>query len=64
MSGKELEFIHDAFVSNWIAPFGPHVDEFEKEMSEYLGIDHAVALSNSKNAGFVQYKEEAVRREL
>jgi len=26
MSGFELEMVHDAFASNWIAPLGPHVD--------------------------------------
>ena len=31
MTGKEMEYIQDAFDSNWIAPLGPHVDAFEKE---------------------------------
>ena len=33
MSGEELKLIQDAIKSNWIAPLGPHVDEFEKEIS-------------------------------
>src|SRR4029450_3720818 len=37
MSGEELQFVEDAFASNWIAPLGPHVDAFEREMAEYLG---------------------------
>jgi dTDP-4-amino-4,6-dideoxygalactose transaminase len=44
MSGEELEFVEDAFASNWIAPLGPHVDAFEREMAEYLGVSHAAAL--------------------
>jgi dTDP-4-amino-4,6-dideoxygalactose transaminase len=44
MTGKELQFIEDAFASNWIAPLGPHVDAFEREMAEYLGVSHAAAL--------------------
>jgi len=37
MSGKEQEFIADAFKSNWIVPLGPCVDAFEKALHEYLG---------------------------
>jgi len=44
MSGEELQFVEDAFASNWIAPLGPHVDAFEREMAEYLGVLHAAAL--------------------
>jgi dTDP-4-amino-4,6-dideoxygalactose transaminase len=44
MSGEELRFVEDAFASNWIAPLGPHVDAFEREMAEYLGVSHAAAL--------------------
>jgi pyridoxal phosphate-dependent aminotransferase EpsN len=29
MSGGELPLIEEAFRTNWIAPLGPHVDEFE-----------------------------------
>ena len=43
MSGRELELIRDAIESNWVAPLGPHVDAFERELVEALqrltGID-------------------------
>jgi pyridoxal phosphate-dependent aminotransferase EpsN len=29
MSEKEREYLTDAFDSNWIAPLGPHVDEYK-----------------------------------
>src|SRR6187402_1034714 len=45
MSGKELEFVNEAFDTNWIAPLGPHVDGFEKDLSIYTGVKHAAALS-------------------
>ena len=48
--GYELEFIKDAFESNWIAPVGPHVDTLEKEMSKYCGSSYAVALSSGTAA--------------
>tara|TARA_Y100000591_G_scaffold322275_1_gene338439 strand:+ start:6025 stop:7149 length:1125 start_codon:yes stop_codon:yes gene_type:complete len=51
MSKKELELLVDAFNSNWIAPLGPNVDAFEKEMSEYLGEDiYSCALSSGTAA--------------
>ena len=50
MSGHELENIHDAFESNWIAPLGPHVDAFEKEFAEYIGVPYAAALSSGTAA--------------
>jgi len=50
MGGKERALLLDAFDSNWIAPLGPHVNEFEKEMAEYLGVKHAAALSSGSGA--------------
>jgi len=50
MGGKELEFVKEAFESNYIAPVGPQVDAFEKEFCERTGISHAVALSSGTAA--------------
>jgi pyridoxal phosphate-dependent aminotransferase EpsN len=50
MGEKERALLLDAFDSNWIAPLGPHVDGFEKEMAEYLGVKHAAALSSGSGA--------------
>lgn len=36
MSGKELKYIHEAFESNWIAPIGPNIEGFEKDLESYL----------------------------
>ena len=43
--GYELEYIHDAFNKNWIAPLGENVNEFEKAMGAYVGGGYPVALS-------------------
>ena len=43
--GYELEYIHDAFNKNWIAPLGENVNEFEKTMAAYMGEGYPVALS-------------------
>ncbi len=45
MHGEEQEFIKEAFDTNWVAPLGPNVNAFEKEMAEYVNIPYASALS-------------------
>jgi len=50
IGGKERDLILDALDSNWIAPLGPQVDLFEKEMSQYLGIGHGCALASGTAA--------------
>lgn len=50
MLGKERELLLDAFDSNWIAPLGPHVDAFETEFAQRVGMKHAVALSSGTAA--------------
>jgi dTDP-4-amino-4,6-dideoxygalactose transaminase len=51
MGGDELEFIKEAFATNWIAPLGPHVDGFEKDLETYLGSgSHVAALSSGTAA--------------
>lgn len=43
--GYELEFVHDAFRKNWIAPLGENVTGLEQALGEYLGTGYPVALS-------------------
>ncbi|MGG3767641.1 aminotransferase class I/II-fold pyridoxal phosphate-dependent enzyme [Priestia megaterium] len=50
MSGDEQGYIHEAFESNWIAPLGPNVDGFEKEIASYVGVSEAVAVSSGTAA--------------
>lgn len=50
MGGEELEFIKEAFESNYIAPLGPQVDAFEREFAEYVGIKHCLSLSSGTAA--------------
>ena len=49
--GYELEYIHDAFQKNWIAPLGENVNEFEKAMGEFMGEGYPVALSAGTGIG-------------
>ena len=45
MSGHEQKYIKDAFDSNWIAPLGPNVDEFERELASFVGVKGGAAVS-------------------
>jgi dTDP-4-amino-4,6-dideoxygalactose transaminase len=50
MGGSELDFVRDAFDTNWIAPLGPHVDGFEGDLAAFLGKGHHVAALSSGTA--------------
>ncbi|WP_316569201.1 aminotransferase class I/II-fold pyridoxal phosphate-dependent enzyme [Neobacillus sp. YIM B06451] len=50
MSGNEQVYINSAFELNWIAPLGPNVDGFEREISSYLGVNAAAAVSSGTAA--------------
>jgi dTDP-4-amino-4,6-dideoxygalactose transaminase len=47
---EETAFVEEAFRTNWIAPLGPHVDGFERELAAYTGVGHAAALSSGTAA--------------
>ncbi|GAB6435336.1 aminotransferase class I/II-fold pyridoxal phosphate-dependent enzyme [Bacillus luti] len=50
MSGNEQTYIQDAFDTNWIAPLGPNVDAFEKELATFVGVKDAAAVSSGTAA--------------
>lgn len=50
MSGMELEFIRQAFDSNYIAPLGPMVDAFERELAEELNVPHVLSTASGTAA--------------
>lgn len=50
MGGQEQEFIKEAFESNWIAPVGPNISGFEKDLFNYFDENHAVALASGTAA--------------
>ena len=46
MSGREQDFIKEAFDTNWVVPLGPNVNGFEADLEKYIGENkHVVALS-------------------
>lgn len=50
MGDRELEFVQEAFETNWIAPVGPNVDAFETEFCDLVGSSHAAAVSSGTAA--------------
>ncbi|GGF98509.1 aminotransferase class I/II-fold pyridoxal phosphate-dependent enzyme [Paenibacillus abyssi] len=46
----EQRYVQEAFATNWIAPLGPNVDEFERELAEKVGARGAVAMSSGTSA--------------
>jgi dTDP-4-amino-4,6-dideoxygalactose transaminase len=50
MGDLELQFVTEAFETNWIAPVGPHVDAFESEFAERVGANAAAAVSSGTAA--------------
>lgn len=50
MGEAELKYVQEAFATNWIAPLGPHVDAFEKTLTDYLQTGSVAALSSGTAA--------------
>ena len=51
MGGTEQSYVNEAFDTNWIAPLGPNVEGFEKDLENYLGSgNHVAALSSGTAA--------------
>ncbi|PMB53277.1 pyridoxal phosphate-dependent aminotransferase [Fischerella thermalis CCMEE 5201] len=46
----ELEFVKEAFDTNWIAPVGPQIDAFEQEFCQVTGAGYAAAVSSGTAA--------------
>lgn len=50
MHGKELEYITEAYKTNWMSTVGENIDELERITAEYIGARYAVALSSGTAA--------------
>lgn len=60
--GEEQVFVKEAFDTNWVAPLGKNVDEFEKEMAAYIGVTSAAALSAGTAALHLAVKLAGVKQ--
>ncbi len=50
MSGREMVYINEAFNTNWIAPLGPNVNNFEADLVRHTGCGYVAALSSGTAA--------------
>ncbi|GAB2480833.1 aminotransferase class I/II-fold pyridoxal phosphate-dependent enzyme [Alkalibacterium psychrotolerans] len=58
--GYEMEYVQEAFDTNWIAPLGPNVNEFEKELASKVGSKQAAALTSGTGAIHMALKAAGV----
>ena len=59
--GYEKQYVKEAFDTNWIAPLGKNVNEFEKELAAYVGAKDAAALSAGSAALHLALKAAGVK---
>jgi len=50
MGGNELSFVKEAYSTNWVAPLGPNLDGFEKDIEYFTHCKHVAALSSGTAA--------------
>jgi len=62
MNGHEMEYIKEAFDTNWIAPLGENVNQLENTLAEYAGIGYAAALSSGTAALHLAVKLAGVKQ--
>lgn len=62
MHGEEQMYIKEAFDTNWVAPLGKNVNEFEKEAAKYVGCKDAAALVSGTSAIHLAVKLAGVKR--
>src|SRR6056297_4240992 len=58
--GYEMEYIKEAFDTNWIAPLGPNVNKFEEEFAEKVVAENAAALNSGTAAIHLALKASGV----
>ncbi len=63
MGGEELKYIYEAFDTNWVAPLGKNVNEFEKEMASYVGGGYCAALYGGTGAIHMALKAAGVKKD-
>ena len=58
--GYEMQYVQEAFDTNWVAPLGPNVNEFENELAAKVGSKHAAALNSGTGAIHLALKAAGV----
>lgn len=53
MSGREIDYVNDAFKQNWVMPLGPNVTQFEQQVVNYLGHENLFAIAMSSGTAAI-----------
>lgn len=61
MHGEELQYMTEAYQTNWMSTVGENINILEKIISEYIGISYGVALSSGTAAIHLAVKLAAER---
>jgi len=56
--GYELQYVKEAFDTNWIAPLGPNVDAFEKELAAWVGASQGQGTTLRTQRTWLQLQDE------
>ena len=62
MHGDEQKFVKEAFDTNWVAPLGKNVTEFENEIARYVGCKAAAAMTAGTHALHLAVKLAGVEK--
>jgi len=60
--GYEKEYVKEAFDSNWVAPLGPNVNNFETEIAKRIGVTNAAALVSGTSAIHMALKAIGIKQ--
>ncbi|MEO6670577.1 MAG: DegT/DnrJ/EryC1/StrS family aminotransferase [Ferruginibacter sp.] len=63
MGEKEKVYVNEAFTTNWVAPLGPNVDAFEKQLAEFVTVKGAVSLSSGTGALHLALKILGIKKD-
>lgn len=50
MGTEELKNVQEAFATNWVAPAGPFINQFEQDLSEYNNVEHTAVVQSGTAA--------------
>jgi dTDP-4-amino-4,6-dideoxygalactose transaminase len=62
-TGAEQAAVAEAIASNWLAPVGPHLSEFERRFAEKIGVASALAVSSGTAALHLALRHLALQPE-
>lgn len=62
MHGEELEYMQEAYTTNWMSTIGENINVIEKQASEYVGCKYAVALGSGTSALHMAMKLADIKR--